>query len=416
MNKSTRDLKQEECVKAWVNNKCKATVVGATGFGKSRVATIAIKLFLEKNPGKKIIIIVPTQQLQEQWINNLTLAGFMFIDVLIVNSAIKNKHSCDLLIIDEIHLMASNTFRTIFEVIKYKLILGLTATFERLDGQEIILEKYCPPCIEVPLEECLKNGWVAPYKEYRVLIDVDLTEYNKHNQEFFNHFSFFNHDFNKAMSCTGAKGYLGRENYLREICTDKDKFPEMRKIILAHTFGFTRSLQERKNFINNHPKKIEITNLILEYRQDKKVVTFSPTIKIAEKIKYGYVLHSGQTKKKRGLTLEEFDKMNNGVLNTSKAVNQGSDIAGLNLGIWLGINSSKTTKIQQLGRIIRFSPDKTAEAFTLIIKGTVEEKWFSNSNPNFSGETIEEDQLLNLLQGKEYYKKKNKESNMLFRF
>ena len=32
----------------------------------------------------------------------------------------------------------------------------------------------------------------------------------------------------------------------------------------------SRTLQARKKYIYNHPKKIELTNLILEHRQDKK--------------------------------------------------------------------------------------------------------------------------------------------------
>lgn len=44
-----------------------------------------------------------------------------------------------------------------------------------------------------------------------------------------------------------------------------------------------KTLQARKSFIANHPKKIEITNKILENRLNSKAITFSPTIKIAEK-------------------------------------------------------------------------------------------------------------------------------------
>lgn len=35
---------------------------------------------------------------------------------------------------------------------------------------------------------------------------------------------------------------------------------------------------------------------------DKKIITFSSTIKMAEKIKYGNSLNSGMTKKKRSIT------------------------------------------------------------------------------------------------------------------
>ena len=66
-------------------------------------------------------------------------------------------------------------------------------------------------------------------------------------------------------------------------------------------------LRKRKDFIQSHPKKIEVAEKILEARKDKKSITFSATIKDAEKFKkYGFVLHSKQ-KKKENLTLLEIN-------------------------------------------------------------------------------------------------------------
>ena len=417
MGKSTRDLKQEECFNLWVKKGCRGTIEACTGFGKTRIAIMAIQRFLKKNPGRTVMVVVPTDNLQKQWRTKLLEAGLIFIDVLIINTAVKSPRVCDLLILDEIHLFAANTFITIFQQVQYKIVLGLTATLERLDGKDVTLRKYAPVVAAVPLSEALKNGWVSPFKEYKILLDVDdIDVYKEVNQEFYNHFAFFQYDFTLAMSCTGPKGYLKREWYLKEICKDESQYKEVRKEILAHTFGFVKTLQARKKFINEHPKKIEIANYILEHRMDKKAITFSATVKMAEKIKYGWVLHSKKTKKKNAMTMDEFLATPTGVLNTSKALNQGSDIEGVNLGILLGIDSSKTKKIQQRGRIIRYSPDKEAEIFTLVIKGTAEEEWFRKSNEGGEYITLDEEGLRNLLEGREFTQKKEKEAQMLFRF
>ena len=37
----------------------------------------------------------------------------------------------------------------------------------------------------------------------------------------------------------------------------------------------------------------------------------------------GYVMHSGQTKKKNRLTLEEFNKLDCGVIHSGKMLNEG---------------------------------------------------------------------------------------------
>ena len=59
-------------------------------------------------------------------------------------STAKNGYECDFLIIDEIHRTAAETLQFVFSKVKYKLILGLTATLERLDGRHTIVEKYLP--------------------------------------------------------------------------------------------------------------------------------------------------------------------------------------------------------------------------------------------------------------------------------
>ena len=163
-------------------------------------------------------------------------------------------------------------------------------------------------------------------------------------------------------------------------------------------------------------KKIELTNMILEHRQDKKCITFSKTIKIAEQIKYGKVLSSKETKKKGRMTLEEFKSASVGVLNTSKMLDEGADIPGLSVAVILGYDSSPTSKTQRIGRVIRKAENKVAEVFTLVIKGTVEEEWFRKSTGSKDYITIADSDLLNLLEGREFTPKKNKETKMIFRF
>lgn len=133
-----------------------------------------------------------------------------------------------------------------------------------------------------------------------------------------------------------------------------------------------QALKGRKAFVQSHPKKIEVARKILEARKDKKCITFSATIKDAEKIGVGYVLHSKQSKKLNKEILEKFNADTCGVLNSSKAVDVGVDVKGLSVGIILSTDSSKIRKGQRNGRICRFEEGKTAELFTLVIRGTQE--------------------------------------------
>ena len=410
----TRDERQWECSTNWIKSGCKGLVSAATGFGKTRVGILSIQRFLNKNPTGTILVVVPSEPLQIQWIEILT-ENKINAEVYIINSVIKKKLKVDLLILDEVHLFVADTFIKVFTNVKYSMILALTATLNRLDGKEILLNKYCPVCDVITLEECIENNWASPYKEYKVMLEVDLTNYIEAHRAFLDFFSFFNYDFNFAMKCVTDREV--RAQYAKIIKNKNEDEKEVLKKVTANAFGFLVNLKKRKAFVMEHPKKIEITNLIIENRLDKKIVTFSPTIKMAEKIKYGNLLNSGIKKKKRRITLAEFILQDTGVLNSNKSINTGTDIPGLNTAIILSGNSSSIIKQQTLGRVIRYAPGKEAEIFTLVIKGTMEESWHSKSTKSNSYITISEENLMKILKGEKFTSLKNVEKdNNLLRF
>lgn len=418
----TRDERQEEGRIKWIDNKCKGTLEYGTGVGKTYTAIKCAKSVLAKYPQFRILVVVPTDLLKEQWIMNLTKHGiFMNAEVVVINTVVKHEWTCDILIIDEIHRMGADTFSEVFEKVKYRMILGLTATLERLDGRHKIIEKYCPIIDTISLEEALQNGWVSDYVEYKVYIDADISEYQKYNREFTEHFSYFDYNFSLAMQMIGKEGYKYRMAYRDFIC-ERDKIKdgkiksEILKDITFHAVGFARTMQQRKQFIYNHPDKIRLTQLICDYRQDCKIVTFSATTKIAEKIKRGSVYTGKDSKKKSRITLEEFSKMDTGVLNTVKKADEGMDVSGLSAAIILGMDSSPTKMIQRTGRVVRFAPNKRAEIFTFVVRGTVEEEWFNKSHVNKKYVTLDEEQLMHVLRREPFEEIKKKPMTFMFRY
>lgn len=401
----TRDERQEEARVKWIKNRCKGTFEFATGFGKTWTAIKCIKAIVEKYPQMRVLVVVPTDNLKEQWLghidaNKLSLSA----DVQIVNTVIKHNWKTDILVIDEAHRYASETFKEIFNKVEYKYILGLTATFERLDGKHEIIAKYCPVIDKVTTEEALLNGWLSNYKEYQVLIDVDdIDEYKEYNREFTEHFEFFNYDFDLAMSCIGKDGFIKRANLRDEICRNdpnRDR-KQVFQLITYHATAFMRTIQKRKSFINNHPKKIELARRIIEMRPDAKIITFSNNVKMAESIGYGQVYTGKDSKKKGRITLEEFNLCDSGVINSCAKLNEGADIRGLSVAIILGLDSSETKSIQRRGRTIRKEGDKVAEIFNIVIDQTIETKWFANSHKTSSFITIDEEGLNDVLLGRE---------------
>ncbi len=286
----------------------------------------------------------------------------------------------------ECHRFNSNDFSQIFNKVKYKYILGLTATFERLDGKHYIMNKYCPIVDRVTFLEAVANGWVADYREYIVLIDVDDIEtYKNYNKEWIEHFEFFNYDFDLIMNMVkpniGWKNKLAFRDSLCRPDDDEDRRKELLKSVNFHCERFIRLMQYRKAFINNHPKKIEIAKKIIEKRFDKKIITFSNNIKMAEQIQDGKNVYSGKvSKSKSRVMIDEFNNQETGVINTIRKADEGLDIRGLSVAIILGTDSSETKARQRRGRTVRKENDKIAEVFYIIIRNTIEEKWVNNNH------------------------------------
>lgn len=401
----TRDERQALCFERWKALNGHGTIVASTGFGKTRVAINTIKWFQTTHPEIRIIVVVPTTLLQEQWMDELRENQCIMknIQVYVINSVIKQAHSCDLLILDEAHRYPADSFSQVFQVVKYYMIQCLTATLERLDGKHTLIAKYAPVVDTITIEECLLNKWVSNYKEYAVIIEPsDIDVYNKLTKEFNEHFEFFDYNFGLMMSMTGANGWKHRNNYARDLCHDQSSFGDMVKAVTIHSVGAFRAMQARKKYISEHPEKIRVAEEIIAHRPDEKIITFSASVAAAEKFSEGFVYTGKDSKKANRLTLSEFAKMPSGVLHSVKLAEEGLNVPDLSVGIMLGVNSSKIKHAQTRGRVVRYREGKNAEFFTLLLKDTVELEWWRKSTGHDQCEVIDEANLMKVLRHEPY--------------
>lgn len=403
----TRDERQDLVIERWKEAKCRATLVAGTGFGKTRTALKAIQRVLSKNPTLQVVVVVPTKILKDQWSKELKNWNLK-ATVMILNTASKKKFDCDFLILDEAHRANAISMSKVFHNCQPALILGLTATYERLDGREKeVLDLYCPVCDTITLEETVENGWTSPYILYKVVLDVDTTSYIEANREFMSHFAFFNFEFDTAMKA--VCDILFRQKLARHMGCEVSE-------VTSHAFGWKRAMQFRKNFIANHPKKIEIARKILQYRQNTKAITFNASIKQCESYKTGYVVHSKQKDKENKEILKQFAELGPGnVLHNSKVAKEGYDCPGLGLVIVTGFNSDKLSLVQIIGRGIRFEQNKITEVFVITLKGTQDQKWFHNASVGMDYIEIDENDLNIILKNEEINKNKVKQNNKLNR-
>ena len=98
-----RTQRQFDVLIRWAQSFFHGTFVGATGFGKSRVGLEAIKLLRRDDISRKVIVVVPTIVLKEQWEKLLiSIKQNTHTEVYVINSIINNglRNNCSLLILD----------------------------------------------------------------------------------------------------------------------------------------------------------------------------------------------------------------------------------------------------------------------------------------------------------------------------
>ncbi|GAA0466288.1 DEAD/DEAH box helicase family protein [Alkalibacillus silvisoli] len=82
----------------------------------------------------------------------------------------------DLIIVDEFHHAAANTYTRVINYFKPEFLLGLTATPERTDGQDVLALCDGNLACEISFIDAIRHGWLSPFQYYGVLDDIDYSE------------------------------------------------------------------------------------------------------------------------------------------------------------------------------------------------------------------------------------------------
>src|SRR5437899_1081912 len=324
--------RQLQIVQKWVENKACGCLIGATGFGKTYVAILAIQRMHRKYPNATVNVVVPSVKLLEDWVGNnghIQKHNLHNVNVYVVNTYIRYLHVCDLLVLDEIHHYVSEEFGKTFDNTTYKFVLGLTATLERIDGKHEIIQNLCPVIEEITLEEARRQGYVSDYKVFNWGLDLseeDRIEYDRIHSIFNKNFAKFGFEFSLAMACSTGKGMT-------------TKIGEVYK-----------------------------TGEVKVVYKDKKI--------------------SGNRLKEESLEL--FKQADSGVdvLSTVKSLDEGFDFHSIGLAIMASYNSGKRQDNQRTGRAIRVdysNADKVSIIVNLYIKESQEEKWLKEKQKGKRG-------------------------------
>lgn len=213
------------------------------------------------------------------------------------------------IIIDEAHHGTANTYRKVLSHFKPKFTLGLTATPDRTDGEDL-LEIFQNIAHKLDLETAVKLGELVPIRCIRVKTNVDISN----------------------VRISGIK-------YNSQDLESKLFVPERNKII-ADTY--------------------------MEFAKDKKTVVFCASVaharEIADLFKANDVkaeaVSGGMNNHQRKKIIEEYEDGDINVLCACDLLNEGWDSPNTEVIFMARPTMSKTLYMQQLGRGMRISEGK----------------------------------------------------------
>ena len=379
-----KDEEQKKAINAWAKNKFKGSIIAGTGFGKSRCGVIAIGKTLSDNLHSTALVLVPTTQLQEQFKQEFIKWGYEDVlervDIMCYQSAYKlDGNHYDVVVCDEIHLGLSPEYRKFFENNTWDRLLCMTATLPEDYEYKEVLYKIAPVVYTITLDLCVKLGLVSPYEIVCIpvkLTDLEEKEYKKANNTFV-----------YAKYCLGQFDAFDRAKHImgagKHTASSEDK---------AAAAQFYRAIRQRKAVVDHADNKVAELQKIVIKNIGEKILVFGGSNEFTNKLAdatdtFSTVYHSGKTKKQREKALEDFRSGDKPVLCSTKALNQGFDVADATMAVICGLTSKALTMIQRVGRIIRYQEDKIGKIFVLYVRDSQEEKWLKSSVKNLNNVT-----------------------------
>jgi superfamily II DNA or RNA helicase len=301
-----------------------ALLYHATGTGKTVTAVSDAKAV-----GQRTLFIGHTKELIEQakkTFNNiwkekqtgLYIAEQKEKDAYIVCGSVQsiskniedfNPEEFGYVIIDEAHHGTAKTYRSILSYFKPQFTLGLTATPDRTDGEDL-LEIFQNIAHKLDLKTAVEIGELVPVRCIRVKTNIDISD----------------------VRINGIK-------YNSQDLESKLFIPERNKVIV---------------------------DTYLEFAKDKKTVIFCASVKHAKEIAHllrenhinAQAVSGSMNKSKRKQILNEYESGNINVLCACDLLNEGWDSPNTQVLFMARPTMSKTLYTQQLGRGIRLAQGK----------------------------------------------------------
>ncbi|HRG60092.1 MAG TPA: DEAD/DEAH box helicase family protein [Bacteroidia bacterium] len=338
-----------------IHARYKNLLVAATGTGKTVISAFDYKSFREKNSSARLLYIAHRKEILVQaratfqailkdnnfgelWVDGNIPNNYEFVFASVQSLSHKitdlslSQSYYDFIIIDEVHHIAANSYRPIVNYFKPNILLGLTATPERMDNSNI-LEDFCD-CIaaEIRLPEALNMKLLCPFQYFGITDSVDLSDVKWEKGRY------------SASELTSI--YTANNKRVGEIINNLNRY--LKDINEVRAIGFCVTMEHAKFMA----EKFLLAGLKSEYL-------------------------TSDNDKNRDTIRSRFIKKEINYLFVVDIFNEGVDIPEIDTVLFLRPTESLTIFLQQLGRGLRLAENK--ECLTVL-------DFVGNSRPEYDFE------------------------------
>ncbi len=214
-------------------------IVLPTATGKTQIIIEDLLNYLFKNSKSKVGIFSPTLAIKNNWIKTLDYNNLSQYNICVGTYHLLAKLSretpnyyFDYIIIDEAHHAVANCTKNALIHFKPKLLVGLTATTQRLDNKRLedVFGNYST---NLSLEEAMKKNIIAKARAYRIETNLDLSHVRYNKRE------YNNGDLEKSIRVNSRNEMIGEllQKYFNDgspgvvFCVSINHAKEMAKIL-----------------------------------------------------------------------------------------------------------------------------------------------------------------------------------------
>jgi superfamily II DNA or RNA helicase len=360
---------QSEALLAWERQRSRGVVVLPTGAGKSQLGVMAI----EKKQ-RSALVVAPTLDLVRQWYQILRATFAVPVGVIgggehdvqpltVTTYDSAHLHMANLgarfglVIFDECHHLPGETYALAARQCLAPFRLGLTATPERADGREGVLDELIGPLAFRREITEMSGAYLAEYETERIAVELAPSEREEYEAERGVYLGFVRQQGIRMGSPEGWREFIMRS---------------------ARSAAGRRAMQayrRQRELAFAAPAKLDYVALLLHVHRNDRTIVFTEdnatAYRISERLLIPTITH--QTKvSERADILSRLDAGSYNAVVTSKVLNEGVDVPSANVAVVVSGSGSVREHVQRLGRILRKQADKRALLYELVTAQTGE--------------------------------------------